>query len=413
MGTGATAYIRIGAGFVDGRPALGSSILASAFYPFSAGHAEVYANSGDIIFDSGEGSFWTASSFLAVATHEIGHALGLAHTSVSGSLMEPYYNPSITTPQADDIAGIQAIYGPSGQIAGFVSIVDAQIAEGNNGTKVLVFTLTRTGGTAAFTVNYSTADGSAFAASDYVSASGTVSFGAGANSATLSVVVYGDTSFEADETFAVNLLGATNGATISDASAVGTILNDDSPVAGSLSINDIQISEGDSGTKIASFTLTRVGGTAAFDVNYATANGSASAPSDYVAASGTISFGAGVNSKTLSIIVNGDSSVESDDTFRVNLSGATNGATISDATGIGTILNDDNAGSVSINDVQIVEGNAATSVAIFTLTRVGGSSPFDINYATANGSGTAPADYLATSGSLRFDANVDTRTISA
>lgn len=57
MGSGAAAYIRIGAGFVDGRPLTGSSILASAFYPFSAGHAEVYANSGDIIFDSGEGSF--------------------------------------------------------------------------------------------------------------------------------------------------------------------------------------------------------------------------------------------------------------------------------------------------------------------------------------------------------------------
>lgn len=411
MGAGATAYIRIGAGFVDGHPASGS-ILASAFYPFSAGHAELYANSGDIIFDSGEGSFWTASSFLAVATHEIGHALGLGHTLVSGSLMEPYYNPSITTPQTDDIAGIQAIYGPSGQIAGFVSIADAQIIEGNNGTKVLVFTLTRTGGVAAFNVNYVTADGSAFAASDYESASGTISFGAGTTSATLSIVVYGDTSFEADETFAVNLLGATNGATISDASAVGTILNDDVPAAGSVSINDIQISEGDSGTKIASFTLTRVGGTAAFDVNYATANGSASAPGDYVDASGTISFGAGASSKTLSIVINGDSSVENDETFLVNLAAATNGATISDATGIGTILNDDNAGSVSINDVQILEGNAGSSVAIFTLARVGGSSPFDINYATVNGSGTAPADYLATSGTVRFDANVDTRTIA-
>ena len=94
---------------------------------------------------------------------------------------------------------------------------------------------------------------------------------------------------EANETFGVNLSGATNGATISDGQGVGTIINDDAaPVAGSVSINDVTITEGNNGTQVATFTVTRSGGTAAFDVNYATADGTATtADGDYVATSGT------------------------------------------------------------------------------------------------------------------------------
>ena len=75
-------------------------------------------------------------------------------------------------------------------------------------------------------------------------------------------------------------------------------------------------------------------------VSYATANGTATAGSDYVAASGTLTFAAGETSKPIPVTVNGDTTVESNETFTVNLSGAT-GATIADAQGVGTITNDD------------------------------------------------------------------------
>jgi Ca2+-binding RTX toxin-like protein len=110
IGVGNSAYIRIGAGHIDGN----YNVLARAFYPATAGSPQNYAYSGDMVFDSGETSFWTTSSLLAVATHEIGHAIGLGHSSISNALMAPYYNPSITTPMADDIAGARAIYGAAG-----------------------------------------------------------------------------------------------------------------------------------------------------------------------------------------------------------------------------------------------------------------------------------------------------------
>ena len=90
------------------------------------------------------------------------------------------------------------------------------------------------------------------------------------------------------------------------------------PATGSVSINDVTISEGNSGTKAATFTVTRSGGTAAFDVNFATSDGTATvADSDYVAASNTLHFGANENTKTISVTINGDTTVEPNETFNV------------------------------------------------------------------------------------------------
>jgi hypothetical protein len=112
--------------------------------------------------------------------------------------------------------------------------------------------------------------------------------------------------------------------------------------AGSVSIDDVSITEGNFGTKFATFTATRSGGAAAFDVNFTTANGSATtADHDYVANSGTLHFGTGVNTQTISVAITGDTKIEANETFFVNLSGATNGATISDSLAIGTIVDDD------------------------------------------------------------------------
>lgn len=114
---------------------------------------------------------------------------------------------------------------------GVVAISDATVTEGNSGTKIATFTVTRSGGSGAFSVQYATADGTALAGSDYAAASGSLNFSAGVDSLTVSVTISGDLAFEANETFFVNLFNATGGASISDAQGAGTIVNDDSAAA--------------------------------------------------------------------------------------------------------------------------------------------------------------------------------------
>lgn len=114
------------------------------------------------------------------------------------------------------------------------------------------------------------------------------------------------------------------------------------PAAPSLSIDDQQVTEGDSGTTAATFTVTRSGDTsAASTVTYTVADGTATvADNDYVATTGTLEFTAGETAKTITVDVHGDVNTEPDETFVVSLSNAS-GATISDPQGTGTIVSDD------------------------------------------------------------------------
>jgi hypothetical protein len=229
-------------------------------------------------------------------------------------------------------------------VVGNISIDDVAITEGNSGTTTATFTVRRSGGTAAFSVDYATADQSATADSDYLPIGRTtLTFAEGENVKSFSVTINGETVVESDETFVVNLSNELGfGARIADGTGVGTILDDDTPaVVGSISINDVSIVEGNSGTKFANFTVSRTG-TAAFSLTYNTANGSATAPSDFVPiTSSTLDFGANERTKTLSVTINGDTSVEGNETFLVNLTGASNGGTFADSRGQGTITNDD------------------------------------------------------------------------
>jgi hypothetical protein len=228
-----------------------------------------------------------------------------------------------------------------------VSIDNVSMAEGNNGTVIETFHVTRTGGEGAFNVNYTTADGTATVADgDYDKNASTLVFAQGEDSKTIQVVVHGDTKVEGNETFNVNLSGATNGATISHAQGVGTIVNDDvaPPPAPVVSIDNVSMAEGNNGTVIETFHVTRTGGEGAFNVNYTTADGTATvADGDYDKNASTLVFAQGEDSKTIQVVVHGDTKVEGNETFNVNLSGATNGATISHAQGVGTIVNDDTA----------------------------------------------------------------------
>jgi hypothetical protein len=130
--------------------------------------------------------------------------------------------------------------------------------------------------------------------------------------------------------------------TQSDTDGVGALYGLPTRV-GSVVINDVSITEGNSSTGTLSFTLTRTGGTASFSVDYATADGTATAGQDYAATAGTLQFGASETTKTVSVTINGETVTEPNEYFYINLSNSTGGATIGDGQGVGTILNDDGA----------------------------------------------------------------------
>ena len=171
--------------------------------------------------------------------------------------------------------------------------------------------------------------------------SDTVTFAAGQTSQPITVLVNGDRLAEGDEYFVVNLTGATP-ALISNGSGYATILDDEPR----LSINSVSLTEGNSGTKVMTFTVTL---SATYDqavtVNYATHDSSATvADNDYVATSGTLTFAPGQTTKTFTVTIKGDKKKEANESFYVLLSGASSNALISDSQGIGTILNDDGRG---------------------------------------------------------------------
>jgi hypothetical protein len=117
----------------------------------------------------------------------------------------------------------------------------------------------------------------------------------------------------------------------------------------SLSINDVTVTEGDSGSTNASFTVTLSGVSSnPVSLDFFTSNGSSAEPGDYTAVNGTLSFAPGQTTRTINVPVNGDTTPEPNETFFVNLANPTN-ADIADGQGIGTINDDDASGVIQFS----------------------------------------------------------------
>ncbi len=121
-----------------------------------------------------------------------------------------------------------------------------------------------------------------------------------------------------------------------------------------------RFAEGNSGSTNAVLTLTlSASSTSQVTVNVVTADGTAAAGSDYTAVSTSATFAPGATSTTVSVPIAGDTAVEPDETFVVNLNSPVN-ATIADAQAVVTITNDDVAAlpAITIADLSIAEGNS-------------------------------------------------------
>jgi hypothetical protein len=174
--------------------------------------------------------------------------------------------------------------------------------------------------------------------------------------------------------------------------------------------------EGNSGNKAFTFTVTRSGSTTEINnVNWAvTGTGTNLAnAADFggTLPSGIVTFAANETSKVITVNVSGDTTVELDENFTVTLSNPTNGATLGTATAIGTILNDDFPSiTLAVSPTNVTEDGTANLV--YTFTRTGLiTNPLNVNY-TIGGTATNGTDYATITNSVIFAANSATATVT-
>jgi len=279
---------------------------------------------------------------------------------------------------------------------------NAAKAEGNGGSTGFNFTVTRAGDISlAHSVSWSvTGSGSDPAsAADFAGGafpSGSVTFAAGEVAEIVTVLVEGDSAIEAGETFTITLSAPWTGLSIGAASAVGSIGNDDATVSIAVAGSPGK-PEGNAGPTPFAFTLTRSGDTSTTHSVAWSVTGSTATPADAddfasgVLSSGTVTFAAGEAIRTVIVDVEGDSVIESNDGFAVELSAPSPGLTIVTATAGATIANDDATISIAATGAAKTEGNAGATAYTFVISRSGDLSvAHSVAWGVA-GSGASPA----------------------
>ena len=283
-----------------------------------------------------------------------------------------------------------------------VSITDASVTEGNSGTAAVTLTISLDGpATEITTVQWVTGPGTALAGTDYVAASGTVTFQVGETTKTITVYVVGDVLVEGNETFYVTLSNSTGGSVIADGIGVVTIVDNDFAAPPTVTVSATGGAEGGSPVVI---TFTRSGATTnSLTVN--AAKGGTSVAGDVgspVVVGGiwngsTVTFNAGSSTVTITYSIVDDALVEGTETLTMTLSAGT-GYTV---------------GSPSSSTSSIADNDAATQPTVTVAATSGseGGSPIVITF-TRSGSTTSTLAVNATKGGTSVAADVGSPVVS-
>jgi hypothetical protein len=278
-----------------------------------------------------------------------------------------------------------------------------------------VLTVKRTGGTAgAITVDYGVTGGTATSGQDYNAASGTLSFGPGQASKTIGVTMLNDTAVEGTETVDLALSNFNPPTAQGSPAAAVLSITDNEPV---FQFNVPKVTIAESALK-AVITAKRTGPTTSpATVDYVISGGTATAVADYSAASsGTLSFGAGKATQTLSIAIVNDTLDEPSETVALTLQNPSTGYGLgTPGTTVLTITDNDVAGKarLSASVYSVVENAGFVTI---TVTRTGGTSGMaTVDYATSPGA-VSPAvpgtDYETTAGTLTFGPSETAQTFT-
>jgi hypothetical protein len=303
-----------------------------------------------------------------------------------------------------------------------ISISNVTETEGNNGNKIFSFNVTLNNAVKeSFSINYFTNNGTALAGEDYQAvASGNLGFSGNAGEVrTISITVNGDEKIEANEFFNVTLQNLSknfnNHLTIGNASATGSIMNDDT--------STIQISSSngnETGQLAGTFTFSFTTGFTVdrpTEISYTLA-GSATTSADYIGVtSGTITIPAGQNSATLTLPVLDDNTVEGTETIILSSSlvNSPYAISVSNSPQSLNILDNDTGTLTLIGPPDVTEGADATSKLVQFQVQLSKATerPFAVDYDTNNLSATSGEDYITENGSLSFSGILnEIRTIS-
>ncbi len=318
-----------------------------------------------------------------------------------------------------------------------VAVSPSSVAE--DGATNLVYTFTRNGSTAnALTVNFSIGGTASFGASpnDYTQTgaasftppTGTVTFGAGNSTATVTVDPETDTAVEPDETVVLTVTSGTGYVVGSPSSAIGAITNDDADV--SVAVSPASVPE-DGATNLV-YTFTRVGDTTnSLTVNFSV-GGTASfgvSPNDYTQTgatsftppTGSVTFGAGNSTATVTVDPETDTTIEADETVILTVTSGAGYNVSSPSSATGTITNDDADVSVAVAPAAVAEDGATNLV--YTFTRTGFTAgALTVNFSVGGTAtfGPSPDDYTqigatsftTTTGSVTFAPASSTATVT-
>lgn len=290
------------------------------------------------------------------------------------------------------------------------------------------------GATGQATINYAVTPGTATAGQDYTPISGTLVFGDGSTSKTLTLQILDDALVEGNENMTITLSNPTGGAIDeTPTSAVITIIDNEQGAssnssAGSTGSSSSANPAGTLGFGATSYSVAENGGNLTVTVNraggsngtvtvaYATSNNTAKSGTDYTATSGTLTFSSGQTSQTFTVPIANDSSIQGARKFNLTISTPTGGATLDTTSAVVTILDDDTngfsfgSGSVkfSSSTLNVQEGQDA----VVTVSRIGGTmGTVSVAYATQSSGLASTNDYTATSGTLTFQPGEASKTI--
>lgn len=246
---------------------------------------------------------------------------------------------------------------------------DAFVVNENSPGSRANITLTREGiSSGPITVLFSTSDGTAVSGSDYTPVSIPVTFAPDETVKVVSVPLNDDSTVEGDETvdLSLELLSPSTEASIGIGSATLTIVDNDAAPG---TIEFVGTASAREGAGSIILTLSRSGGQlGSVTVNYATENGTAKAPDDYTARTGSVTFQQTDAIKTIVIPISQDTEIEGNESFRVRLSNPTGGATLGPRSIIDAVIIDDDFGPGSLDTTFDVGSGAGTDGVVYAIT---------------------------------------------